>query len=75
MADNAVKTAKKPDKNAEKKDSFFKKVKSEFKKIAWTDRKTLVKQTIAVIVISIILCIIITLVDNGALVLIEKIIQ
>ena len=75
MADNAVKTAKKPDKSAEKKDSFFKRVKSEFKKIAWTDRKTLVKQTIAVIVISIILCIIITLVDNGALVLIEKIIQ
>ena len=74
MADDAAKTAKKPDKKAEKKDSFFQHVKSEFKKVAWTDKKTLVKQTIAVIVITIILCIIITLVDNGALVLIEKII-
>ena len=57
------------------KNGFFKQLKAEFKKIIWTDRKTLTKQTIAVIVISVILCVIITLVDSGALALVNLMIK
>lgn len=45
------------------KKSKFKSLKSEFKKITWPDRKSLVKQTIAVIVITVILGLIIAGVD------------
>ena len=51
MADNTVKT------------SFFKGVKNEFKKIIWPSKDTLIKETIAVIVISIIVGIIIAILD------------
>jgi preprotein translocase subunit SecE len=72
MAENVVKT--KGEKKKEKK-GFFKQVKAEFKKIIWTDKKTLTKQTIAVIAISAILCVIITLVDTGALALVNLMIK
>lgn len=45
------------------KKSKWKSLKSEFKKITWPDRKSLVKQTIAVIVITVILGLIIAGVD------------
>lgn len=51
MADNTVKT------------SFFKGVKNEFKKIIWPSKDTLIKETIAVIIISIIVGIIIAILD------------
>ena len=38
-----------------KKKSWFKGLKAEFKKIIWPDKKTLVKQTVAVITCSVIL--------------------
>ena len=60
MADNA-KTAGKAKKG------FFQGVKSEFEKIIWTDKQTLVKQTIAVVVITVILGVIISLLDSGVL--------
>ena len=69
MAEKTAKTEKKA------KGSFFKGLKSEFKKIIWTDKKTLAKQAIAVIVISAILCVIITLVDTGALAVINQLIK
>jgi preprotein translocase subunit SecE len=69
MSDKAAKTEKKA------KSSFFKGLKGEFKKIIWTDKKTLVKQTIAVLLISAILCVIITLVDSGALALVDLMIK
>ena len=69
MADNAASTKK------TKKESFFKNLKGEFKKIIWTDKKSLAKQTVAVIVISVILCVMITLVDSGALALVNLIIK
>ncbi len=47
------------------KKSWFKGLKSEFKKITWPDRETLVKESAAVIVITIILGIVIALVDMG----------
>ena len=57
MAENngsAVGTAKK---------GFFKGVKSEFKKISWPGRKTLIKETVAVVVYSVILGGFIALID------------
>ncbi|NLG03322.1 MAG: preprotein translocase subunit SecE [Clostridia bacterium] len=49
---------------APQKKSWFKGLKSEFNKIMWTDKKTITKQTIAVVSISIVLGLIITLIDT-----------
>ena len=46
-----------------KKKSWFKGLKAEFKKIIWPDKKTLVKQTVAVIVCSVCLGILIWMID------------
>ena len=43
--------------------SWFKGLKAEFKKIIWPDKKTLVKETVAVIVCSVLLGGIIAIVD------------
>lgn len=61
-------------KNEKAKPSFWKRLKAEFKKIIWTDRPTLVKQTIAVIVISAVFCVFISLADGLALQLIQLIV-
>ena len=59
MGENTVKeTATKAPKK-----SWFKGLKAEFKKIIWPDKKTLVKQTVAVITCSVILGAIIAVVD------------
>ena len=47
----------------QKKKNWFKGLKAEFKKIIWPDKKTLVKQTVAVITCSVILGAIIAVVD------------
>ena len=79
MADEVVKDSGQADKKNKKerkeKTSWFKGLKTEFKKIIWTDRKTLGKQAIAVIAISVVFCILITLVDSVALQAIEWIIR
>ena len=59
----------------EKKISFWSGVKAEFGKIVWTDQKTLGRQTIAVVVISVIICLLITLIDSASLSLIELLIK
>lgn len=46
------------------KKSWFKGLKSEFKKIIWPDKESLAKQTVAVVVISTILAIVIGIVDQ-----------
>lgn len=46
-----------------KKTSWFKGVKAEFKKISWPTRDTLTKETIAVLFISVLLGVIITVID------------
>ena len=46
-----------------KKKSWFKGLRAEFKKIIWPDKKTLVKETVAVIVCSVLLGGIIAIVD------------
>ena len=49
------------------KKSWFQGLQSEFRKIIWTDRNTLIKQTIAVVVITIILSVLISVMDAGIL--------
>ncbi len=55
MGDSTEKTAAKP--------KFFKGVKAEFKKITWPDRKDLLKQSVAVVAISIVVGVIIAVLD------------
>ena len=64
---NKVKDKKKQ----KKKNSFWKGLKAEFSKITWTDRKTLGKQTGAVVVISAVVCVMITLIDSLGLQMME----
>ena len=47
-----------------KKKSWFKGLKAEFKKIIWPDKKTLLKQTVAVITCSVLLGVIIWAIDS-----------
>ena len=50
-----------------KKGNWFQGLKSEFKKIVWVDRPTLVKQTVAVVIITVILAVIISVMDSAIL--------
>ncbi len=47
--------------------SWFQGLQSEFNKITWTSRDDLVKQTIAVVVITAIVAVIIAILDSGIL--------
>ena len=49
------------------KKNWFQGLRSEFKKIVWTDRPTLVKQTVAVTVITVILAVMISIMDSAIL--------
>lgn len=57
MADSSEKQAK---------TSFWKGLKAEFKKITWPDRKSTIKQSIVVTVISIVMGVIIAIIDYVA---------
>ena len=59
MGEKTVQTEKAPKK------SWFKGLKSEFKKIVWPDKESIAKQSVAVIVITFILAIIIALLDTA----------
>lgn len=64
MADNtnnSSSAAKSKDK------SFFDGVKAEFKKIVWTDRPTLISQTIVVTVLTVLMGALISIIDAGVL--------
>lgn len=60
--------------NAPKK-SFFKGVKSEFKKIIWPDKQTLAKQSAAVVTISVVLGVVISILDVAIQYGIEQILK
>ena len=47
-----------------KKNSFFKEVSAEFKKISWPKKETLFKQSVAVICVSAVVGLVITLLDT-----------
>ena len=49
------------------KKSWFQGLQSEFKKIVWVDNTTLVKQTIAVTIITVVLAVIISVFDSAIL--------
>ena len=59
---DSVKTEKTPKKD--KKPSFFKGVKAEFKKISWPDKSKLFKQSVAVVCISVVLGLVISVLDT-----------
>ena len=49
--------------NKAPKESFFKGLSAEFKKIIWPDKKSLAKQTTAVVVVSVVMGLVIALLD------------
>ncbi len=51
-------------KEKEKKPSFFKGVKTEFSKVSWPDKSSVLKQSVAVIGVSVVVGAIITLLDT-----------
>ena len=65
MADSKKEKAGKPKK------SFFKGVKQEWNKIIWVSKEDLLRQTGLVAVISLLLGVLITLIDQGALQLVN----
>ena len=69
----ADKSAK--DKSAKKKSGFFRSLKAEFKKIVWPDKETTVKETTAVVVVTVILGAIIALLDFVIKTGLDKLIQ
>ncbi len=62
MADSA-KNENKVKKEKAAKPSFFKGVKAEFKKISWPDRESVIKQSVAVVCISVVLGAVIAIFD------------
>ena len=58
-----------------KKTSWFKGLKAEFKKIIWPDRKSLTKETVAVVAASVLLGVIIAIVDFIARIGIEFLVK
>ena len=70
----AVKAAKATDKTA-KKGGFFKALKAEFKRIVWPDQETIVKETTAVVIVTVILGAIIALLDLIIKTGLDKILQ
>lgn len=66
MSDTEKKTEKSAkSENKPAKKSFFQGLKHEFKQIKWPDRNSLVKESAAVLIVSVVLGIIISLVDLG----------
>ncbi len=50
--------------NTEKKQSFFKGLKAEFKKIIWPEKDSLIREVVAVVVVSVVLCLVIAVLDS-----------
>lgn len=68
MGDSAEKKVSAEKKSADKKEKkarpgFFKGVKSEFRKIVWPDKEATLKQSIAVVAISVVVGVIIAILD------------
>lgn len=60
---------------ASKKNSFFAGLKAEFNKVIWPTKETIVKQTTAVVVVSIILGVVISLLDMGIIFGVKEILK
>lgn len=66
---------KKTEKTAKKKGSFFRSLKAEFKRVIWPDKDTIIKETTAVVIVTVILGAIIALLDFVIKAGLDKIIQ
>ena len=58
------KEPQKTEKTAKKKAGFFRSLKAEFKRIIWPDKATIIRQTVVVVVITIIVGVLISLIDS-----------
>jgi len=56
----------------QKVDKFFKEIKGEWNKITWTGRKEVMSGTIAVLILSAIISIFLTLIDTGLSFVVKK---
>lgn len=74
-SESSSKSKKSNKKEPKKKGGFLVDHKSEFKKITWPNRKTLVKQTITVIFISLVVGVIIFVYDLGIDFILENLIK
>ena len=74
-ADKADSEKSVKEKSAKKKSGFFRSLKAEFKKIIWPDKETTVKETTAVVVVTVILGAIIALLDFVIKTGLDKLIQ
>ena len=63
--EKSKKVAEKKAKAKDKKNSFFAGVKNEFKKIIWPTRKDSLKQSVAVIVVAVVLGVLISMIDTA----------
>jgi preprotein translocase subunit SecE len=72
---NEPKKAEKNAKTAKKNGSFFKALKAEFKRVIWPDKDTIIKETTAVVIVTVILGVIIALLDFVIKTGLDKIIQ
>lgn len=66
---------KKTGKTAKKKGGFFRSLKAEFKRVVWPDKDTIIKETTAVVVVTVVLSVIIALLDFLIKTGLDKIIQ
>ena len=74
-ADKADSEKSVKEKSAKKKSGFFRSLKAEFKKIIWPDKEKTVKETTAVVVVTVILGAIIALLDFVIKTGLDKLIQ
>lgn len=64
--EESVKKETKKDSKKSSSPNFFEGVKMEFKKISWPDKNTTFKQSVAVVIISVVVGAVIALLDFGA---------
>lgn len=74
-ADKADSEKSVKEKSAKKKSGFFRSLKAEFKKVVWPNKETIIKETTAVVVVTVILGAIIALLDFVIKTGLDKIIQ
>ena len=72
---NAPQKSEKTEKTAKKKGGFFRSMKAEFKKIVWPDKEKIIKETTAVVIVTVVLGVIIALLDLVIRLGLDKIIQ
>lgn len=72
---NEPQKTEKTAKTAKKKGGFFKSLKAEFKRVIWPDKDTIIKETTAVVIVTVVLGVIIALLDFVIKTGLDKIIQ